>query len=341
MVLIHIFPQLFPSNPDDSNCGVFTIARAEALLHANKLPSDSYIELRLRYIRMLMWPVYDEATSSRHLSPVKRKHSLPPSEEDHSAKKTQCMLLTIDPVLADSNNHSDETLIWETISNFGDEWGQFYNSNIATPGATAEDIYRVLGMVAAIGCPQVMADLVDTLQDTDDLTVGNNYTETALKLYTKAESNLVRNSLKMRYAAVYMYCRFEQLTGSIQEEEKESKQRRRRQVRRERKSGGKGRQGPTPLSDLLSNPTKKAASYALDQLTAEAYNIPVKALLKTRDYTAYKERIQKIKAEDRVACQLDVAGSHRVWILIPGRDMASPLDDKLIIKPTMSVRTSS
>lgn len=75
------------------------------------------------------------------------------------------MLLTGVPVVLKPDNEVDEASIRETISKFGTKWIEFYNSETTSESSTTmKEVHQALALVAAIGCPQVIADLIDNIQ---------------------------------------------------------------------------------------------------------------------------------------------------------------------------------
>lgn len=329
-----IVSKLFPGPVDQSNCGVFTIAHSEAVLNSGQLPSISSTELRLRYIRQLVKPLYDEVESARHLEQnhVKRKSSFPHISTVDQTKKVKHLPFALSIPVEERDCVLNKDTIAEKISGFSAEWTQFYRDQVDSQRRTPKDMHFILALVSAVGCPQVMADLTDMLRVTQTPSLGNNRTQAALNLYTDAEKSLRRSKIWMRYASIYMYLAFEDIKKSVQSRQGLWKAARRKVVRQDKKriESGASTKGTPQLSV-----TNKAASYALEQLAADALGVSVEELCQLEQRNAYKQKIRKIKDEGKAAHSFNEICKQRLWILVPAQNMASPLDDSFVVKPNM------
>lgn len=234
---------------------------------------------------------------------------------------------------ADEGDHVlDKDKIAGKISRFGAEWTQFYRDQVDSQRGTPERIHFILALVSAVGCPQVMADLTDMLRDTSTLPSGNNRTQAAFNLYADAEKSLLQSKIWMRYASIYIYLAFEHIKKSIQPRQRLSKLVRRNTVRQ---STRLIQSGASTTVNSSSAVTYKAASYALEQLAADALGVSVEELRQLERCNAYKEKIRKIKDYGKAAHNFNDICNQRLWILVPARAMASPLDDSIVVKPKM------
>ena len=304
-------------------------------MSSGQLPSTSPTELRLRYIQRLVKPLYDELESARHLgqNQVKRKGSFPHiGTAEHQTKRVKHLPFALSIPVADRVGAPDKDTIAEKISRFGAEWTQFYRDQVDFQGRTPEDMHLILALVSAVGCPQVMADLSDMLRDTQTPPPGNNRTQVALNLYTDAEKSIRRSKIWMRYASIYMYLAFENIKMSVQSRQGSWKAARRKAARQDKKlmeSGASTR--ATPPSTVRN----KAASYAFEQLAADGLGVSVEELRQHERRKAYKRKIRRIKDEGKEAHSFNEICNQKVWILLPAQNMASPLDDTIVVKPNM------
>lgn len=318
---------------DTSNSGIYTIACAESILGSDEIRSYSPTKLRQRYIRKIAKPLEEDIYYKAGLKITDRRQTEPMYNRVTGHRNKRIKLLPLSnsgcgPVEEVGTFGGEGDLA--VVNGLGEDWGKFYEKWIAE-GIPTTRMYLILGLVSAVGCPQVMADLIDIARQAE-MSPATNHTEAALKLYTAAETNLIRSQLKMRYAAVFMHCRFVELNMWFRKDKGRKKLERRKEARR----GGKVE---ADQGNRIS--TRRGDSYALDQLTAEAYSISVSTLLKIPIRQNYKDRIRKIKAEGKVAYQFDEECGTRLWNLIPAREMTSPMDPNLRIKPSMSVRQES
>jgi len=278
-------------------------------------------------------PLYHELESARHLghNQRKRKGSFPQvSTAEHQTKRVKHLPFALGIPVAESDCALNEVTIAEKISRFSAEWAQFYRDQLASQGITPNDMHHILALVSAVGCPQVMADLTDMLQDTEAPPPSNNPIQAALNLYTNAEKSLLRSKIWMRYASDYMYLAFEEIKKSTQSRQKSLKQARRTAARQDKKiAKSEASGGGIPAL------TKRGASYALEQLAADALEVSVEELAQHQRRNAYKERIRKIKDEGKAAHRFNEICNQRLWILVPAQDMASPLDNSMIVKSNM------
>ena len=280
-----------------------------------------------------MKPLYDELESARHLgqNQVKRKASFPHiGTAERQTKRVKHLPFALSIPVAERVCALNQDMIAEKISRFGAEWTRFYRDQVDSQRRTPEDVHLILALVSAVGCPQVMADLTDMLRDTRTRPPGNNRTQTALNLYTDAEKSLLRSKVWMRYASIYMYLAFEEISKSVKSRQGSWKVARRKAARQEKRIIESGATTTSPLTVR-----KRAASHALEQLAAQALGVSVEELCQHERVKAYKEKIRKIKNEGKEAYSFNEACKQKVWILLPAQNMASPLDDNLVVKPNM------
>jgi len=282
-------------------------------------------------------PLYNELESARHLEQNhikrKRKGSFPHiSTAEHQTKRVKHLPFALSTPLAERGCGLNKDTIAEKISGFSADWTQFYRDQVDSQLRTPEDMHLILALVSAVGCPQVMADLTDMLRVTQTSSLGNNQTQAALNLYTDAEKSLLRSKIWMRYASIYMYLAFEDIKKSVQSRQGAWKVARRKAARQDKRrmESGASTQDIPP-----STVTNKAASYALEQLAADALGVPVEELCQLEMRKAYKEKIRRIKDEGRAAHGFNEICKQRLWILIPAQNMASPLDHSFVVKPNM------
>jgi len=226
-----------------------------------------------------------------------------------------------------SDTNSNDSLL-DKLHAFGEEWETLYRQNTKSSTVTPEDMYLILRLVSAVACPQVMADLADMLQDPQQ-SFADHTAAVALTLYASAQKDHIQSSLQMRYAAVYMSFRFEQLLESYRKGLKTARRARYRDTKQIAGCAASDTVNKTPT------PKKQGSSYALDQLTAEAYNMRTEELMKSAKYNEYKIHVRKIKDEGRAANQFNKVCEQHLLNLIPAREMASPLDTSLTVKPDM------
>jgi len=280
-------------------------------------------------------PLYIELESARHLGQnhVKRKGSFSHiSTAEHQTKRVKHLPFALSIPVAERVCTLNKDTIAEKISRFGAEWTQYYRDQVDSQLRTPEDMYLILALVSAVGCPQVMADLTDMLRDTQTPPPGNNRTQAALNLYTDAEKSLLRSKIWMRYASIYMYLAFEDIKKSVQSRQGSWKVARRKAARQDKRliqSGASTRVNPP------STVTNKAAFYALEQLAADALGVSLEELRQLERRKAYKQKIRKIKDEGKAAHIFNEICKQRLWILVPAQNMASPLDDSIVVKPNM------
>lgn len=221
----------------------------------------------------------------------------------------------------DSNNP-----FLDKLQAFGEEWETLYTQVTQSSTVTPEDMYLILGLVSAVTCPQVMADLADMLQDPAP-SFADHPAAVALTLYASTQKNHIQSSLQMHYAAVYMSFCFKQLLEFYRQGLKTA----RRARYQETKQVAGCAASDTVIKTLTSR--KQGASYALDQLTAEAYDICTKELMKSAKYDECKIHVRKIKDKGTAANQFNKVCEQHLLNLIPAREMASPLDTSLTVRP--------
>jgi len=313
--------KLFPGPVDNSNCGVFVVAQGEALSQSAPLASTDPTRLRLRYIQILVEPLQDELRRSECLcitrSAKRRKSAKEIDHADCKIKKMRHLPFSINPTRSAA---SEDSAVRRQFSGLGAPWVSYYDQ-LKTNGTLPYEAQMILACVACVACNETMHDLAWILRDTRELPSSQNLTEAALDLYTNAEANLIGSKLRMSYAAICIYRRFEQLT--IAQQDLMKRRRQRRQVAT--------RSGLKPNNACSK---KKASSYVLDQITAEALGISVDELEQRKDCQICRERVRKIKDEGKVAHEFEQQCGEKLWILIPHRDTAAPFDQNFIVNST-------
>jgi hypothetical protein len=183
---------------------------------------------------------------------------------------------------------------------------------------------RILALVYAVGSPQVFSDLLALYQSHQEKSgvSTNNETQRAMQAYTIAEAQDVRATLRKRAAALHIHLLF-------QERQKLHKYRLMIAKSARRKNANKKPDALTGRRGL------SADSYAVDDLIAEWANQSVVKVQNLPEYDAMKKKLTKVKAEGKVAQDLETACGIPIWTLLPCRKVISPYDNVTEICPKM------
>lgn len=103
----------------------------------------------------------------------------------------------------------------QRITAFNPLWAPFYTAHIQAQSLEPQDVYHVLGLVSTVACPQVLTDILDLLQSLDVPSNSANYAMAAVTLYNHEHASIVQGQLRKRYAAAYLYARFEFFCTSV------------------------------------------------------------------------------------------------------------------------------
>lgn len=266
---------------------------------------------------------YDAVMHTAHFPPLKQDTA---NNVEPKAKRQQRVAFGSHiPVSCPppSNVDTPDQLL-QRITAFNPLWAPFYTAQIQARSLKPQDVYHVLVLVSTVACPQVLADILDLLQSLDVPSNSANYAMAAVTLYNHGHASIVQGQLRKRYAAAYLYARFEFFCTSVREEIQQKRTVRRRLAR-----------NPSPTTSSSSK--AKASSYALDRLTAEVFDISVEKLHDLRDVRQHRERIRKIKDEGKVAQGFDSKCGQSLWNLLPTQEIRSPLDSGFSVRPAMYV----
>ena len=227
-----------------------------------------------------------------------------------------------------NTNHGTTRL--QKLDILGVGWTKFYQSYTSnpTPSISSERAYHIMAMVSAIGCSQVILDIASRFQSTTQHLVNPLITSAdkdqvsrAYRLHDAAESSIMGSVFQKCLSELSIYSRFEILHKQHEHRIKEERRHRQR------------RSASTYTLDSGSH--RGAASYALDELTAECLQIPLTQVEGTH-HQAERKKIIRLKDQGKrlstfgLLLGKDYEGS-QLWYLFPMKSVKTPLDEDISV----------
>ena len=313
---------------------MFTIARAEALLHSRVLPHNDPLELRAIYIEKLLQQFHSQIAGSRfvdqlhqHVFTSLQKRPFPLSNEDSTipvAKKPRRPLFLEVSVATDEDR-------CRNLETLGSDWARFYSTQADSTGLSPDEVYQILALASAIASPQVLLDVADLCRSMSDrpsemkqeMKQEMNRIAKAYWLYNHAEASIVSNQARQRGLALFLYQQFKALREHYQHLLKENRKNRRL----------KGYKPSLPT--LSSGKPKDSTSYALDDLVGDCHNAKDMEL-NAKYYEEERNKIKKLKDQGEALFNFNERfrkgyGSIRVWRLLPMRRIRSAFDGNVYV----------
>lgn len=309
---------------------MFTIARAEALLHSRVLSHNDPLELRAIYIEKLLQQFHSQIAGSRfvnqlhqHVFTSLQKRPFFLSNEDSTipvAKKPRRPLFLEVSVATDEDR-------CRNLETLGSDWARFYRTQADSTELSPDEVYQILGLVSAIASPQVLLDVADLCRSMSDrpseMKQEMNQTAKAYWLHNHAEASIVSNQVRQRGLAVFLYQQFKALHEHHQHLLKENRKNRRLKAYKPSL--------PTPSSGK----PKDSTSYALDDLVGDCHNAK-DVQLNAKYYQEERNKIKKLKDQGEALFNFNERfrkgyGSIGVWRLLPMRRIRSALDGNVYV----------
>ncbi|KAI9796726.1 MAG: hypothetical protein M1835_003307 [Candelina submexicana] len=322
--------ELYPGTADVWNCGVYTIARAEALLHSNVLSHNDPLELRARYIERLLQQFHLQVTSSchvdqlySHVSSSSRKRPFDSISEGttESEVRKNPRALFFDMSIATNKDHR------QNLETLGSDWASYYSTQVRSTGLPSAEIYQILALVSAIGSPQVLLDIADLCRSMSkqpyEMSPQVNQMFKAYWLYNNAEASILSGHVRQRLLAVFIYEQFKALDNCHQRLLDEN-----RKIRNRKDHKGS-----------LTGRPKDSTSYALDDLVAYCHNTtPENVQLHPNHYKAERSKIKRLKDKGKALFDFSERFqigrvSMNVWMLLPMRKIRSAFDEDVYARP--------
>ena len=160
---------------------------------------------------------YEVVMHTTHLPPLKQGTS---DIMEPDAKCQQRVAFSSDTFIFSPppSNVDTPNQILQRITAFNPLWATFYTAQIEALSLKPHNVYCVLVLVSTVGCPQVLTNILNLLQNLQVASKLANYTMAAITLYNYRHADIVQGQLRKRYALTYLYACFEFLCTSIQGE---------------------------------------------------------------------------------------------------------------------------
>ena len=281
---------------DSIDCGLFTIARAEATIYSEDGRGWDPILLRLRYLQWILQLLSASELEKQVRMMVKRKRG-PEDEQDPACRPRPCMPFMIDSASDKCVPGRFKDAIQSLLPTSYQPWITFYERQLTVGRLPSEEVEKVLALAYGVACPQVFLDLATVLKHFRD----NPYNDQdslirqAVNIYNRAGVAAVHDELRKRYVALYLYHRHQQLIGE-HKRRMELDRKSRKKNRNERAIQRAG--GRALRSEIQTLPMRQTAFLrATTEMVAESMNYPIEEAQAKEEYERFKWNIECIRKE--------------------------------------------